>query len=294
VPDDREFSFTIDFARGEGDPRRVFDAASLLIQGFEELDIAVTRSIHAELAPTVVLEDIRRGSLKVILREILNEIDDDALRAGEYKKAIGPLLVKAKKMALEVLDEEKPNAPKAIEDLRNNLNQLVQESEVKHIPAYSPIRDGQFVSSLDKLQCAKRALGPDDKITVQIDDSIYEVDLTKTWEPSDVLPIPGTTERISEGTMILTIRRPDLLGGARWQFSHGGTAMYAGIEDERWLQRFHDGKIPLRSGDALRCRVRFTYVFNEDSRVIEQKTDIMKVLRLMRGPGHQTSFFDDD
>jgi hypothetical protein len=47
MPDERdtpEFSFIINFKRGEGDPRRIFDAASLLIEGFEAfeaLDMAV-------------------------------------------------------------------------------------------------------------------------------------------------------------------------------------------------------------------------------------------------------------
>jgi hypothetical protein len=41
-PPDADFSFTIDFAKGTGDPRRVFDAAVLLIDGFESLDAAVT------------------------------------------------------------------------------------------------------------------------------------------------------------------------------------------------------------------------------------------------------------
>jgi hypothetical protein len=31
MPDEAVFTFTITFARGKGDPRRVFDAASLLI-----------------------------------------------------------------------------------------------------------------------------------------------------------------------------------------------------------------------------------------------------------------------
>jgi hypothetical protein len=56
MPDNPEFSFTIHFTRGQGDPRRIFDAVSLLIKGFEELGAAVTQPINAELAPTVVLE----------------------------------------------------------------------------------------------------------------------------------------------------------------------------------------------------------------------------------------------
>jgi hypothetical protein len=94
--------------------------------------------------------------------------------------------------------------------------------------------------------------------------------------------------------MILTIRKPDLIGNTRWQFSHGNTNVSASIEDDRWLERFHEGRIPLRSGDALRCRVRFTYIFDEKGKMTEQRNTILKVMKVIRGPGHQTSFLDDE
>ena len=40
-PPDADFSFRIVFEKGQGDPRRIFDAASELIDGFEHLDEAV-------------------------------------------------------------------------------------------------------------------------------------------------------------------------------------------------------------------------------------------------------------
>ena len=40
-PPDADFAFEIDFKKGEGDPRRVFDAASTLIDAFEVLDKAL-------------------------------------------------------------------------------------------------------------------------------------------------------------------------------------------------------------------------------------------------------------
>ena len=293
MPTPEEFSFVIRFARGQGDPRRVFDSASLLIEGFEELDDTIAQSVDAKLRTTTVLDDLETGSLRVILRTLLENIDDQGLKEGEWKKAIGPALVKGKHLAIEALNKKEQDAPKAIEDLRNKLDQIVQDTDVKHLPAYAPIHEGKLVSSLDKIQSAKRTLGPKDELIIEADGKTYEVDLSQTWEPADIVTVTGTTEKTSEGTVILTICKPDLLGDARWQFSHGAATVYASIKDERWLKRFHDGKIALHSGDALRCKVKFTYIFDDTGKMIEQKTDIIKVLGLIRGPGHQTAMFGD-
>lgn len=294
MPDHDIFTFRIDFARGQGDPRRVFDAASLLIEGFEELDGTIASSVAVTLKTSTVLDDVQSGSLRVILRTILEDIDEQALKDGEWRKAIGPALVRGKRLAVEALNKDKSEAPKAVEDLREELQEVIAATDVKHLPAYAPIHDGRLVASLDKIQNGKRTLGANDKLTIETDDGkVYEVDLTKTWEPAEIVPVADTTEKHSEGTVILTIRKPDLLGDTKWQFTHGTAIVYASIKDERWLARLRDGKIALHSGDALRCKVRFTYVFDDKGSIIEQKTEILKVSRLLRGPGHQTSMFDE-
>ena len=294
MPSSEEFSFVIKFARGQGDPRRIFDAASMLIEGFEELDDTIAQSVDGTLRTTTVLQDVESGSLRVILKTILENIDDTGLKEGEWKKAIGPALVKGKHLAIEALNRKEEEAPQAIEDLRKELDQLVEDTDIKILPAYAPIHEGKLVSSLDKLQDGKRTLGPRDKLIIETEDKTYEVDLSRTWEPIDIVPVSGTTEKTSEGTVILTIRKPDLLGTARWQFAHGTATVYASIEDGKWLDRFHSGKIALHSGDALRCKVRFTYIFDDTGKMIEQKTDIVKVMSLIRGPGHQGSMFEPD
>jgi hypothetical protein len=108
------FIFTINFSRGEGDPRRVFDAASLLIDGFEELDGTLAASVDSKLKTATVLEDLQSGSVRVILKTILKDIDEQALRDGKYKKAIGPALVRAKRMAVQALDQPEDRAKTAV------------------------------------------------------------------------------------------------------------------------------------------------------------------------------------
>jgi hypothetical protein len=64
-PANADFSFRIVFERGHGNPRRIFDAASELIDGFEDLDRAMAGSIGAKIKPLMVLEDIEAGSIRV-------------------------------------------------------------------------------------------------------------------------------------------------------------------------------------------------------------------------------------
>ena len=72
-----------------------------------------------------------------------------------------------------------------------------------------------------------------------------------------------------------------------WQFSHGKVNISAAMRDEDWLQRFHDRQIPLYSGDGLRCRVAFTYVYDEEGDLLEQKTEVLKVLEVIRTDGRK-------
>jgi hypothetical protein len=272
MADEATFTFTINFARGEGDPRRVFDAASLLIDGFEGLDGTLAASVDSKLKTAIVLEDLQPGSLRVVLKTILKDIDEQALKNGEYRKAIGSALVRAKRMAVQALDRPEDHAKEAVTELREQLQEVVQQTDVKHLPAYAPIHEGRLVASLDKIQDGKRTLGPNDKLTVQTEERrTYEVDLTKTWEPAENVVVSGTTEKHSEGTLILTIRKPDLLGDSKWQFAHGTATINASVQDQRWIARLRAGKIALHSSDALRCKVRFTYVFDDKGVIIEQK-----------------------
>jgi hypothetical protein len=180
-PADADFAFVIDFKKGEGDPRRVFEAATLLIDGFEELDQAVTGSVDGKIRTLMVLEDIEAGSFKVWLKNVLNRVPDDAIKDLEWRKAVGAALVKAKYLVLKFLDSEEGSTGRALDILREELRGVAKESDVKFLPDYAPIHEGRLVASLDQIQDAKRSLGPGDRLLVETDDKTYEVDLSKTW-----------------------------------------------------------------------------------------------------------------
>ncbi|SHG25740.1 hypothetical protein [Bradyrhizobium erythrophlei] len=222
-PPPADFSFRIVFKKGQGDPRRIFDAASELIDGFEQLDQAVAGSVDVRLQPVMVLDDIKAGSIRVLLSSLLKKIDE-----------------------------------------------------------------AKLVAALDSLQDGKRLLGPKDKLMLEAPGhKTYDVDLTKTWDPSEIIPLDKTTtEKHSEGEIILTIRKPDMVGNSKWQFARGKFPVFAKITDEDWLSKFHNRKVKgLHSGDAMRCKVRFTYIFDDKGTMIEEQIEITKVIEIIEGSG---------
>jgi hypothetical protein len=171
------------------------------------------------------------------------------------------------------------------------LREIAQQTDVRHLPDYAPIHEGRLIASLDKIQDAKRILDSKDSLTIDVDGKVYEVNLESTWSPRDFIKeVAQTKETRSEGEVILGIRKPDLLGEAMWQFSHGKAAISAKVTDEAWLKDFHDRKVPLYSGDSMRCRVVFTYIYDERDELLEQKTEVIQVLEVLAAGGAQSGF----
>ncbi|MCK1653061.1 hypothetical protein IVA88_16710 [Bradyrhizobium sp. 149] len=279
-----DFSFRIDFEKAARNPTRIFDTASELIHGFEQLDEVITDSIDAKLQPQLVLENVEAGSLRVILSSLLKRIDDQGLREGEYKKAIGPALVEAKYAAIRYLDKDQSSATVGAVELRDELRGIAATSNLRHLGDYTPIQEARLLAALGQIQNAKRLLGPKDKLLLDAPGRTeHEVDLNQTWDPPEVAAREvTTTEKQSEGEIILTIRRPDMTGQSKWQFMRGKSPLFAKISDEQWLRRFHEREVSgLHSGDAMRCKVKFIYVFDDKGTMLDEALEITTVLEII-------------
>src|SRR6266404_1283973 len=133
-PPDADFGIKIDFKKGEGNPRRVFDAASLLIEGFERFDSTVIESIDNTIEPVLVLEDIEAGSIRIWLKNVLTAADDDALKKLDWKPQVGKYLVRAKYVVLRWLDSGDQSSPPQLRTLADELRQIARETDVRHLP----------------------------------------------------------------------------------------------------------------------------------------------------------------
>jgi hypothetical protein len=279
-----DFSFTISFRRGAGNPRRVFDAASALIDAFQSFDRAVLPSLDAKIESYLVLEDVSAGSMRVKLASMLRSIDDDALRSGDWKRIAGDFAVKAKRSAIEFLEKE-DDAPERLEALKEQIKECAAKTDVRHLPDYPPVHEGRLIASLDKIQKAKAELEIGDSLTIELGKDEYSVDISSTWLPSETLN-KTPSEPIEKENVVevsLTIRKPDLIKNTMWQFSHGKTTVNAAIKDEEWLRRLHARDIGIFAGDALQCTVRMVYSYDEKGELIDTRAEIVKVHGIIAG-----------
>lgn len=291
-PEDADFAITIDFKKGQGSPRRVFDAASLMIEGFERLDALAADSIDSHIEPVLVLEDVEAGSLRIWLKNVLRSADDQALKELDWKPAIGKYLVRAKYIVLRWLDSGDENNPPSIRSLADDLRKIASETELRHLPDYPPVHEGRLLSALDKLQDAKKQLVRGDRLLIEATDigEIYELDLDRTWSPTATIDPTNMRETTSHGELILTVRKPDMIGHTQWQFRHGQVNIQAPINDAAWIERYLNREVDLRPGDALRCWVKFIYTYDANGALTEQHTEIEQVYEVIPGPGPARSF----
>ncbi len=291
-PEGADFAFTIDFRRSDGNPRRVFDAASALIHGFELLDAALASSVDESLVPLLVLEDVESGSLKVWLRNVLNGIEDDSIKKLDWKPIVGAYLLKAKYIVLEYCDSGDATALPAIDRLKQSLQSLAEQTDVRQLPAYPPIHDAKLIAAIDELQGAKRDLASGDRLIIESEGKTYEVDLSSSASPPRSPERSDERHSTSEAEMILTVRRPDFLKDSMWQFLHGKTSIGAPILDSLWLEKFHGRSIAIFPGDALRCRVRHTHSYDAANRLLGDRIEILTVLEVISGSDLQGSLFE--
>ena len=81
-----DFEVIIDFVPGVGDPARVFKAMAGLVASFGELDKHLVASIDAAVGASLVLEEVAAGSIKAILRGVVSDLPDEALKNADWKK----------------------------------------------------------------------------------------------------------------------------------------------------------------------------------------------------------------
>lgn len=296
LPPDSDIVIKIDFEEEVGSAARVFEIAADMIRAFEDLDRVLISSIDTSIRTQLILEDLQKSSIKVFLRNVLNQTDDQALKDLDWKPQVGKYLVKAKYAALQWLDKDlKDSDPAPISDLTENIQKLAAETDARHLPDYPPINPSRLAQPLDAIQRAKSKFRDGEALTITLDDNEYSVDLKSDWIPSEHLPETETEQELSNTVdMVLVIRKPDFLGAAQWNFKHGSKALNAPIEDEDWMRRFHLGDVTIKPGDALRVRIRFVYKYDAKGDLIESDEKIVKVLNVIKAAIPPEDLFDDE
>lgn len=289
-PSDADYGVTIDFERGTSDPVRVFEAMVKALGGFRDIDRLVLGAADPDLTPIMVLEDVEAASITSWVKNKVSAIDDMALKEFDIKQQVGKYAVKAKYRILKYLDERLVKEEVArLETLRDDLYKLATENPTERklpLPSRIPLED--LTKPLDKIQDAKRLLGPSDRMIFKDESGTHELDKSVTKKPSSYVK-EIEKDSVGEMEMILTIRKPDLLGKSQWEFRHGKDSLSANIEDDFWLETLHKGEVSIVSGSGISCTVAYKYEYDDRGNLISKHHDIVKVHRVIAPPSETQS-----
>lgn len=290
-PKNADFALVIDFKKGKESPTRVFTAATDFIKAFEALDRTLVQSIDSNIEPIMMLEDVEVGSLKIFLKNGLRSIDDQAIKKLDWKPIIGEYLVRAKYMILSWV--ERDDVPPSLQDLRRDLSMLARETDVRHLPDYSPPNPAELIESIKQVESGKRRLSPEDRVFIEAGDERQEISLKVSVDPDD-LELLATRETIKTppAPMILAVKKPDYLGQSKWDLRHGRRPISATIADVDFLSEFQNRKKDVRPGDALRCMVSIEMRYGYDNELISETYLVEQVIEILEDTAEQHELFD--
>lgn len=292
-PPKADFAFYIDFKRGVGPASRVFAATHDFIKACERLDRELVTSIDASIETVMVLEDIEAGSLKTWLRNVLSAADDQALKALDWRPQVGRYLVRAKYAVLRWVDDNE--APRDLPSLGRELQRLASETDVRHLPDYTPVGPAVLINALQDFQKVKDHLVDGDEASVITEEDRYDMNLTIHWDVEDIEALAvRETQSVHVPSMVLIVKKPDYLGTSKWDLRHGRRSVSAKIEDEPWLSDFQGRTVDVRPGDALRCQVRIEMLYGHDNELIAERYYVEKVHQVLENQYDQRLLFDDE
>lgn len=282
---DFDFNIVIDFDKESPNPSRVFDSMSLLIKAFEQFDTDLVKHIDNSIDAVLILEDVEKGSLKTVLKNIIKGIPDEPLENGDIRGMIGHYLLKAKYVLLNKLEGKVTlTDAKEIEIIETDLLHAAKETGVDKFSSFvSPSRK-VIIKNIDSINKSLEPLGEKDSVTYESSagDATFNMELTIDYERMEELITNETIE--SESTLILKVKKPDYLGDSKWGFKHGSATIYASISDKEWLMEFQNRKIDVRPQDSLVCKVKSVVKYDDQYEPISNSFEVTKVVKVNPRP----------
>lgn len=284
----------IDYTPDTPDPGRVFRSMAGLIDALHRVDRHLARTVTTTVEPIVLLERVEAGSIRAVLRTLLKQVDDDALRNLDWKPLVGQYLVKGKHRLLKWLDGRPRILSRAeVVELQQELRALAPPLMTDRLLPPAPVTVEDLLWDMEAVSRAVVDLAPGDsaKFISQGETSRIETRLIVTEREIESL----LTQEVDKSTteMILLVKKPDYLGNSMWEFRVAERVVEAKMLDEDWLLRFRRQEIALRPGDALRARVRTETARGFEGHDVAVDYYVLEVLGVIHvRPGEQSGMLE--
>lgn len=280
--DDSMFGLKFELEGPIKNPSGYFGSIEQFITCFEVLDEDLLISVEPKLRGEIVLESIEVSSLLVWLRNVLQEVDDDALKTLDWRPLIGRFLVKAKHAVVarlnELIEQERIEA---LDDAAGDVEKIAEDEGIHRVLMYKPISRRSMARTLIAIASARQDMGQN------------AIEYVFSGRSTPIL-IPGNLEKIGienlltietrtvqDQSMVLRVKKPDYLGNSKWAFHYQNRIIWAKMLDHEWISKFHSKVVNVRPGDALKCSVDVVQKFDENGLVLTEIFEVRKVFEVV-------------
>lgn len=290
---DDQFEIVIDFSKG-GNPNRIFRSMADLIDSFQDLDSTLAEVIGVKVDNTLILENIEKGSLKTIIRNLIQEIPDEDLRDAKFRRILEFYLVKAKYAVLSwCQDTPKLTSPDQVDALEGDLVRIAEETNINNIPAYRPPDRVKLLTNISSIQKSTKYLTEEDIVLYNCKEGSSRV--TDAIEISDAIVEEVLTREILDdrSEAILKVKKPDYLGTSKWIFKFQGHAVDVSITHQEWLDKFQNKLVSVQPGDSIRGTLVQYISYGHDNEVLGVRYELENIKEVIEARNLTQSGFQN-
>lgn len=283
--DDSIFEIYIDFKPSEGDASRVFRTMADLVDSLTELDADLASMVSISFKPELVLEEIEGGSIKAWFRAVIGDLPDEALKEASFKKILGHFLLKAKYKILKWTEEKDViENIEEIKELEGELLVLAEETDVKFLPAYAPIKTERLLSHINSINNSLEPLIEEDKVSFISSEGTTGINSNLRISNEIIVELLTSETIETNGVRILKIKKPDFLGQSKWIFRYQEHQIEAKISDSKWLNKYQSREEDLQPGDSIKVNLNEFISYGHDGEVVHTMYEVSEVIDVIKAP----------
>lgn len=264
-----------------------------LIDSLDLIDRHLLFPFDAAFSSTLILEDIKAGSIRSVIRTVVEAVDDEALKDGDWKKVVGRFLLKGKYRLLEFLaDKKEITSREQVIQLEGDLRQLAHHTGVKRIPNYDPIPTSFLLYDISALTKAVAHLDAHDNAIYTVGRRRVSLNKEFSFNIEEIEKL--MTKKVLSATEKVTVqvKKPDYLGNSMWDIRYHGHVIPAKIDDVVWLEQFQNRARDVRPGDGLLVDLETRTSIGFQNEVVAKHYNVVRVHEVVKLPpyGSQLEF----
>lgn len=254
-----DFELNLEF-EGNKNPSEVLKQLSSFYDKLLILDRHIVYNISTDAKIEYDLVDIQFGSILTKIRQILENVPDDALKDVLNPSAwLGHLLVYIKHRTLKAVEDKEIASKKDLDKLTDEINRKIKKESPSNQMILT-VNNYYVLNTINDITIQAKKLKKGEFITFKSGKKKAKVNNKSFIDMPKILKELGDTTIEQERIEVLKIKTMDLLSDSSyWKLKREGKNIDVKITDNVWLDEYHKRKYVIQPNDYLKLQLKIIY-----------------------------------